>query len=263
MMNPSLFDFQHILKTQRRKKSDANFIFDMMLEEVEQKIKDHDRRFEKIAVIGDGQFDFDFERVIFANELNFASQDYDLIIHLGALNIADDVIGQMVQSRLRLNPDGVFISAFLGGESLNELRQSMLAADISLYDGAMAHIAPMIDLRDAGGLLQRAGFALPVADNWVSRATYDDGFALMYDLRHMGMSNPLYARPKHFMRKDYFVHMCDIYAQKFACEGDRIYATYELIFLTGYAPSSDQPKPLRPGSVKVSLDSAIEKAKEH
>lgn len=262
-MNSSLFDYQHILSNQRRKKNDANFILNMMREEVEQKINDHDRRFEKVAVIGEGRFDFDFENVSFGSELEFKNRDYDLIIHLGALNVADDVIGQMVQSRLRLKPDGVFIAAFLGGESLNELRQTMLATDISLYEGAMTHVAPMIDLRDAGGLLQRAGFALPVADNWVSRATYNDALSLMHDLRDMGMSNPLYSRPKRFMRRDYFLNICDNYAQKFACEDGRVYATYELIFLTGYAPSSDQPKPLRPGSVQVSLDSAIEKAKEH
>ena len=234
-----------------------------MIEEVEQKLKDHGRRFEKIAVIGDVEFPFDAEQVEFAGELKFAGKDYDLIIHIGALNVADDVIGQMVQCRLRLAPDGVFVAAFLGGESLNELRQSMMASDIAFYDGAMTHVAPMIDLRDAGGLLQRASFALPVADNWVSKATYQNSFALMDDLRKMGMTNPLHTRQKRFMRKGYFQHMNEIYAEKFPCADGRIYATYELIFLTGYAPAENQPKPLRPGSVSISLDSAIEKAKEH
>lgn len=262
-MNPLLFDQKHIANLKRRFGAQSNFLLDMMHEEVEQKIKDHGRQFEKIAYIGFGEMDANFERIELHDELVFTGKDYDLIIHIGALNICEDVIGQMVQSRLHLKPDGVFIAAFLGGESLNELRQSMLAADIELYNGAMAHVAPMIDLRDAGGLLQRAGFALPVADNWVSRVEYKNSLSLMHDLRALGLSNPLHARPKRFMKQDYFAQVNEIYRSKFACEDGRIYATYELIFLTGYAPSSDQPKPLKPGSIDVRLKSAIEKAKDH
>lgn len=268
-MYPSLFDLKHIALSRSRYLRAQDFLLDMMLEEVEQKLKDHGRIFKKMALIAigsqkyQGAFGDDVELIEFDESLEFQSDEYDAILHIGSLGVAGDVIGQMVQSRLKLAKDGVFIAAFIGGASLQELRIAMMETDIELFNGALAHVAPMIDLRDAGALLQRAGLALPVADNWVSRVEYANLEMLINDLRTLALQNPLKERPRIYLGKDYLPKLKRSYANQFSCKNDGIYASFELIFLTGYAPSDEQPKPLRRGSINSSLETAIEKSKEH
>jgi hypothetical protein len=162
-----------------------------------------------------------------------------------------------LQIRGALKPDGLFLAALLGGETLTELRQSFAAAESDIEGGASPRVAPFADLRELGGLLQRAGFTLPVTD--IDRLTvrYDSAFALMHDLRRMGAANALHARRRTPLRRATLLRMAEIYAQRFADQDGRIRATFEIVWLSGWAPHPDQQQPLRPGSAKARLADAL------
>jgi hypothetical protein len=163
----------------------------------------------------------------------------------------------LVQIRRALKPDGLFLAALLGGETLTELRQSFAAAESEIEDGASPRVAPFADLRELGALLQRAGFRLPVTD--VDRVTvrYATAFNLMHDLRRMGASNALVARRRTPLRRATLLRMAEIYAERFADGDGRLRATFEIVWLSGWAPHPDQPKALRPGSAKTRLANAL------
>ena len=195
---------------------------------------------------------------LFADEerLPLAGQSCDLIISSLALHWVNDLVGALVQVRLALKPDGLFLGALLGGSTLTELRQCIMQAEIDLVGGAGPRISPFADAIDAAGLLQRAGFALPVTDIDRVVVRYDHPLALMADLRAMGETNVLIDRPRTPLTRPVLARACEIYAQRFSDNG-RIRATFEIITLTGWAPHPDQQKPLRPGSAKMRLADAL------
>ena len=173
-----------------------------------------------------------------------------------ALHWANDPLGQIIQSARALRPDGMFQAVCLGGQTLHELRACLAQAESEVTGGLSPRIAPMGEIRDLGGLLQRANLALPVADSITIRTSYKDAFHLMLDLRTFGEANALNTRLRHPTKRAIFERCAEIYAENFA-EDDKIIATFEFMFLSGWAPSADQPKPLRPGSASARLADAL------
>lgn len=189
--------------------------------------------------------------------LDLAEQSFDLVIHGMCLHWANDPVGQLIQCRRALRPDGLFIAVLLGGETLSELRASLAEAEIKVRGGLSPRVLPMPEIRDVGGLLQRAAFALPVADSAVIKTEYANLFSLMADLRAMGETNALTERSTHFTPRAVFVEAAQIYAETFGTESGAIPARFEQIFLTGWAPDESQPKPLKPGSASMRLADAL------
>ena len=189
--------------------------------------------------------------------LPLAPASIDLIVSALALHWVDDLVGALIQIRLALKPDGLFLAAMLGGATLTELRQSLLEAEAELRGGAGPRVSPFADAHDAGALMQRAGFALPVVDVDRIVVRYDHPLKLMADLRAMGETNVLIERPAAPPTRPVLARACELYAQRFADRGGRIPATFEIITLTGWSPHPDQQKPLRPGSAKMRLADAL------
>ena len=173
---------------------------------------------------------------------------HDLVIHALALHWANDPVGQLVQCRRALRSDGMLICSLLGGETLYELRISLAQAEVATTGGLSPRVAPMGELRDLGSLLQRAGLALPVADSQILKVSYPDPQALMRDLRGMGEGNALAARLRRPTGRKVLTKTAELYKTMFSLPESRIPATFEVITLTGWSPSADQQKPLRPGS---------------
>ncbi|EKS30632.1 Malonyl-CoA O-methyltransferase BioC [Afipia felis] len=195
-----------------------------------------------------------------ANEheaLPFQAHALDLVVSVLALQFVNDLPGVLAQIRRALQPDGYFLAATIGGDTLTELRQSFAEAEVALDGGLSPRVIPMLDLRDAGALLQRAGFALPVTD--VDRVTvrYDTMFGLMRDLRRMGATNMLMDRRHTPLRRATLMRAAEIYAQRFSDSDGRIRATFDIVWMAGWSPDESQPKPLKPGSAKMSLEEAI------
>lgn len=182
---------------------------------------------------------------------------HDLVIHALSLHWADDPIGQLVQCRRALAPDGLLIATLFSGQTLHELRSVLAEAEVAQTGGLSPRILPMGEVRDLGGLLQRAGFALPVADIMPLTVTYDSPIHLMRDLRGMGESNAMDARLRHPSRRSMFAQAMARYTDTFAMDDGRIPATFEIATLTGWAPADSQPKPLRPGSATTRLSDAL------
>jgi SAM-dependent methyltransferase len=184
-------------------------------------------------------------------------ESLDLAISALAFQFVNDLPGVLAQVRRVLRPDGLLLAAMIGGDSLTELRQSFAAAEAELEGGASPHVAPFADLRDIGSLLQRAGLALPVTDVDRVVARYDNAFALMQDLRRMGATNILFERRRRPTRRATMLRMAQVYGERFADADGRIRATFDIIWLSGWAPHESQPKPLRPGSATASLAEAV------
>lgn len=180
-------------------------------------------------------------------------ESVDLVISLYALQEANDLPGMLIQIRRSLRPDGLFLGCLAGAGTLGELREALLAAETELYGGASPRVFPFADVRDMGGLLQRAGFALPVTDSESVTVRYDSMFALIRDLRAMGATNSLLARSRKPASKALFLRAAEIYAERFSDPDGRVRATFSTIWLSGWAPHASQQKPLEPGSAKVSL----------
>jgi SAM-dependent methyltransferase len=191
--------------------------------------------------------------------LPFAPQSFDLVISLLSLHWVNDLPGALLQMRHVLKPDGLLLASIIGGESLKELRQSFLEAEAAIEGGVSPRVSPYLDARTAGGLLQRAGLALPMVDLDNIRVTYESAFNLMNDLRGMGEANSLGARRKTFTRRATILAMAEAYQNRFAMETGRIPATFDILYLTGWAPDESQPKPLKPGSAKASLADVLGK----
>lgn len=189
--------------------------------------------------------------------LDVVAGAHDLIIHAMCLHWANDPVGQLIQSRRALAPDGLFLGLLLGGDTLHELRASLSQAEIDVTGGLSPRIAPMGELRELGGLMQRAGFALPVADSVSLTASYRSARHLMQDLRNMGEANALTARPRHPMRRAILERTESLYSKHFPDTEGRIRATFDLVVLTGWAPDPSQPQPLRPGSATTRLAEAL------
>ncbi|RKE96993.1 methyltransferase domain-containing protein [Sulfitobacter guttiformis] len=189
--------------------------------------------------------------------LNLLPQSHDLVAHVLGLHWANDPVGQLIQCRRALTADGLFIGISFGGDTLQELRRSLGEAEIEITGGLSPRIAPLPELRDLGGLLQRAGFALPVADTATLKVEYRDIWHLMNDLRSMGETNALTARLRHPTRRAVFQRAQELYAAHFVAPSGRLYASFELQVITGWAPDASQPKPLRPGSAQQRLADAL------
>ena len=189
--------------------------------------------------------------------LPFRDGSLDLVVSALALHLVNDLPGTLIQIRRALKPDGLFLAALLGGETLTELRQAFAQAEVEVEGGISPRVAPFPDLRDLGALLQRAGFALPVAD--VERLTvrYATVFSLMHDLRRMGAGNALIERRRIRLRRATLMRMAEIYARRFADADGRLRATFEIVWLSGWAPDASQQKPLQPGSAKMRLADAL------
>jgi len=185
--------------------------------------------------------------------LPWAEQSLDLLISNLVLHGVNDLPGALVQIRRALKPDGVFLASMFGGETLRELREVMLAAEIETAGGASPRVSPMADVRDLGNLLQRAGFALPVADSETITVRYETPFKLFNDLRGMAESQALNAGRKNFLRRDTLGRAAELYLERYAGEDGRVPATFEIVNLTAWAPHESQPKPLRPGSATAKL----------
>ncbi|MGA0539844.1 methyltransferase domain-containing protein [Neotabrizicola sp. VNH66] len=194
--------------------------------------------------------------------LDLAPGAQDCVVHAMALHWADDPVGQMVQAHRALRPDGLFLALFFGGQTLHELRAVLAEAEAEVLGGLSPRVLPMAEIRDAGALLQRAGFALPVADGFTREVAYRNLFHLAEDLRAMGESNALAARLRRPVPRALFLRAAEIYARSFPSPGDRIEATFEVICLTGWTPHESQQKPLRPGSAAARLADALN-ATEH
>jgi len=189
--------------------------------------------------------------------LPFSGERFDLAVSLLALQGVNDLPGALIQIRRALKADGLFVAALLGGSTLTELRQALTQAEAELEGGVSPRIAPFADLRDVGGLLQRAGFALPVTDTDIVRVRYASAFALMRDLRAMGLTNALKDRRRTPLRRGTLLRAAEIYAERFADPDGRIPATFEIVWLSGWTPHESQQKPLRPGSAKMRLADAL------
>ncbi len=181
----------------------------------------------------------------------------DLVVSALALQFVNDLPGALIQIRRALRPDGLFLAALAGGETLTELRQAFAAAEAEIEDGISPRVAPFSDVRDMGALLQRAGFALPVTDVDRLTARYDSPIALMHDLRRMGATNALVERSRRPLKRATLTRMSEIYAERFADRDGRIRATFEIIWLSGWAPHASQQKPLAPGSARRRLADAL------
>ncbi|WP_187969302.1 methyltransferase domain-containing protein [Aquibium microcysteis] len=280
--------FEPGLLMQRRKRArlqataDADFLLRRVVEDLADRLSTVDRRFARAAVVNgwvpvvaealaasgqigevlrveaDPFFLGDDEGIVApGDQLPFEPASIDLVVSLLNLQDANDLPGQLVQMRRALRPDGLLMACLAGAGTLAELRDCLLAAEMEITGGVSPRIIPFADVRDIGGLLQRAGFALPVADVETVTVRYGDMFGLMRDLRSMGATNTLLGRLRHPSRRAIFLRAARHYADRFADPDGRVRATFNLVWLSGWAPHASQQKPLKPGSAQVSLAEAL------
>lgn len=189
--------------------------------------------------------------------LAFGPATFDLVVSALALQFVNDLPGALLQIRHALKGDGLFLASLLGAGSLAELREAFILAETEIHGGATPRVAPFADVRTLGALLQRAGFALPVADVDMLRVTYPHPLALMAELKAMGASNPLTERSRRPLTRSVLARAAEIYAERHGTSDGRVVATFEIVTLTGWAPDPSQPKPLRPGSATTRLADAL------
>jgi SAM-dependent methyltransferase len=273
---PALFD--RALLTQRqeraRKSGPVSFLFDRVAEDFNDRLQAVTRNFADVAdVATSGELlrapiadrfksvtRVDLEGG--SENLALAPESLDLAISALAFQFVNDLPGVLAQIRRALRPDGLLLAAMVGGDTLTELRQSFAAAEAECEGGVSPRVAPFADLRDIGGLLQRAGFALPVTDVDRVVVRYANAFALMADLRRMGATNVLTERRRTPTRRATMLRMAEIYAERFADADSRIRATFDIVWLSGWAPHESQPKPLKPGSATASLEEAVKRGRK-
>ncbi len=266
MSHPNLLTDRTALKRNRaRHDPSALFLHREAVAEIQDRLTMVNKDFTSTAIVSGFPQEWawlpDADHVSDEDTLHLAEQSFDLIIHAMCLHWANDPVGQLIQMRRALKPDGLMLAVFPGGQTLHELRTSLSEAETSVRGGLSPRVLPMGDIRDLGALLQRAGFALPVADSDMLTVEYDSALALMRDLRAMGEGNALAARDRHLTRRDVLMQAAKLYQKHYPGTQKPIRATFELITLTGWAPSVDQPQPLRPGSATTRLADAL-KTKE-
>lgn len=259
---PTLTDRKALARNRNRARQDALFLHQQAADEIQDRLRMVNKSFTDAAVITDFPDMWSDclpeAAVIPASETLALDQSaQDLTVHAMALHWANDPVGQLIQCRRALRADGLFLSVAFGGQTLHELRACLGQAEVKVTGGMSPRVVPMADLRDMGGLLQRAGFALPVADTVTLAVEYSDAWALMRELRAMGESNALDGRLRSPTRRQVFETAADLYHTHFATDSGRITATFELVFLTGWAPDESQQKPLRPGSAQQRLADAL------
>jgi SAM-dependent methyltransferase len=257
-----LTDLTALARNRARAKPDALFLQRAAVDDVQDRLAMVNRRFTTPAIVTPYPKIWcdsvpDAAIIADTDTLALEPEHHDLIIHALCLHWSNDPVGQLIQCRRALKPDGLMIAILFGGQTLMELRAAMSEAEIAVTGGLSPRIVPMGEIRDLGGLLQRAGFALPVADSTQIMATYPSARHLMQDLRAMGEGNALAARLREPTRKAVFDNAVQFYARHFGDQNQRVPATFELVCLTGWAPDDSQPKPLRPGSAKQRLADAL------
>lgn len=261
MQTPPLLTDRASLARHRARAS-AFFLQEEAITDIQERLAEVNRRFTSPAVVGGFP---DLWRAAFTDAtftpdddvLALSAGQHDLVLHALALHWANDPVGQLVQCRRALAPDGLFLGVMFGGQTLHELRACLAQAESEVTGGLSPRVLPMGEIRDLGGLLQRAGFALPVADGFLRRVRYRDMWHLMADLRAMGEANALAARLRRPTRRAVFQRAAELYQQAWGAPDGRVVATFEMICLTGWAPHDSQQKPLRPGSAVQRLAEAL------
>jgi SAM-dependent methyltransferase len=283
---PRLFD-RSLLRTRRLRAGEgatANFLLDRAAEDVADRLQAVNRRFSQALDLGTpgdallqsiratgrvetfvacepfvGMRESESALRVVGDEeaLPFASETFDLVVSAMALHWSNDLPGTLVQIRRALNPDGLLLASLIGGETLHELRECFALAEAEIAGGASPRVAPFVEVRSLGSLLQRAGFALPVTD--VDRLTvrYANLTGLFNDLRAMGAANALAERSRTPLRRAVLARTAEIYAERFADPDGRLRATFDLMWISGWAPDASQQKPLKPGSAKQRLADAL------
>ncbi|UWR57972.1 methyltransferase domain-containing protein [Phaeobacter inhibens] len=259
---PQLFDRRAIAAHRSRLTPQALFLHDIARDEIEDRLSMVNRSFTNPALVA--PFDEGWERclpdakhVADDETLDLAVGAHDLVVHAMSLHWANDPVGQLIQCHRALSEDGLLLVVMLGGQTLHELRSALATAETRLLGGLSPRVAPMAEVRDLGALLQRAGFALPVADVVPLTAKYRDLQHLMHELRGMGETNAMTERQRVTPSRRLFVEAEEIYRDTYATADGLLPATFELICLTGWSPSETQQKPLRPGSAKARLADAL------
>ena len=253
--NAQVFDRE--LLTHRRERTSADFenysfLQTLARRQIQDRLGDIKREFQAIKDLEHENFKGDFEA------LEFEANSLDLITSVLNLHSTNDLPGVLAQIKAALKPDGLFVAALFGGETLHELRESLMQAEMALKGGASPRVFPFADKQQMGALLQRAGFALPVVDSDVVTVTYDNMFKLMHDLRGMGESNIIAARSRVNPGKAFFMEAAKHYQEHFTGKDGRLEASFEIIYLIGWAPHESQQKPLKPGSAQSRLADALQ-----
>jgi SAM-dependent methyltransferase len=279
---PQVFDRQLIARHFARRPADSDdFVTRLALEDLATRLITVTRTFEAALIMApdardlpvmgrsaNGTFSFARVATVVASEgaplvdpemLVLERDDHDLIVSLFDLTIVNDVPGFLARIRRHLRPDGLFIAVAIGGQSLNELREAWLTAEAELLGGASARVAPFIPLADAGGLLQRTGFTLPVTDVETHTVRYGHPLKLMAELKALGAQNPLAERPSRPVSRRLLQLVSEAYGAIAMDDDARVRATLELIWVSGWAPHENQQKPARRGSATVSLKDVLEK----
>ncbi|UJW83938.1 class I SAM-dependent methyltransferase [Devosia sp. SL43] len=272
---PRIFDTGLIARHLARRPDTGDFATDLVLADFEDRLGALIRDFPKALIIGPDAAKLPQTARTASAEIRFeryaafdgdddmppiVGEDFNLIVSLLHLQAINDVPGYLARLRAKLAPDGLLMIAALGGETLTELREAFLSADALVFGGASARVAPMIQVRDAGALLQRAGLALPVADVETHIVRYSSPFALMSELKALGASNPLVDRPRRLASPALLAAAANAYATQDSDPDGRIRATLEIVWLMGWVPHESQQKPLKPGSAKARLGDVLGKA---
>jgi SAM-dependent methyltransferase len=267
---PILFDraLLRLRQARARKQGQVTFLLDRVAEDLSDRLAAVKREFSAVADLwtpAELPLPGRVTRVALeptSEALPLAPETFDLVVSALALQFVNDLPGVLAQTRRALKPDGLLLAAMIGGDTLTELRQAFAAAEAECEGGASPRVAPFADVRDIGNLLQRAGLALPVTDVDRVVVRYDNAFALMVDLRRMGATNILLERRRAPTRRATMLRMAQIYAERFADPDGRIRATFDIVWLSAWAPHESQQKPLRPGSAKASLEEAVKRGRK-
>lgn len=257
---PRLTDRTALTRNRARSRAEAMFLQQAARDEIQERLELVNRTFTSPAVVTGFPevWAWPGAKIVADDEvLDLEQGAHDLVIHALCLHWANDPVGQLVQCRRALRPDGLFLGILFGGQTLHQLRAALAEAESRLTGGLSPRVAPMAEIRDLGALLQRAGFALPVADAAPLTVTYETALHLMQDLRAMGEGNALEGRRRRFAPRALFAKAARIYAETYGTPDGRIPASFEMIVLTGWAPDDSQQKPLRPGSAAARLADAL------
>ena len=270
-VGPTIFDRNLLRLRQRRARvlGPATFLIDRVAGELGERLAVVLRQFERAADLGtptgavrrvladSGKVGTVADVVADEEALPFAAGSLDLVVSALALQFVNDLPGTLIQIRRALKPDGLLLAALVAGDSLTELREAFAQAESEVEGGVSPRVAPFADLRELGALLQRAGFALPVADSVRLTVRYKTVLDLMRDLRRMGATNVLIERGRAPLKRRTLFRMAEIYAERFSDADGRLRATFEIAWLSGWAPHESQQKPLKPGSASARLADAL------
>lgn len=267
IFNPRARESAQIRSAKRQARSGVSFLYLRAAADAASRLDDINRKFSRAILIGltDGRdiisehlrSDRKPEQFDHVSHPDGIEGQYDLILSIFELQSDDRIPDTLMKCRKHLAPDGLLLIAFLGGETLTELRQSLYAADQAIFGGATARVYPMVDYSQAAMLLGRAGLALPVVDMDRVTVSYGKIDSLISDLRDLGLTNVLATRDSRPLTRKWTKKLQESYSQNFAREDGKLNASFEIIWMTGWAPHESQQKPLKPGSAKMRLADAL------